>query len=264
MVKQKAHNLQNRVQSPVPLTQTTKLIIEIRPAVGGIEASLFAEQLLRMYSKFATKMGWTFEIMCANSFEGGGVKEVSMLVEGKDVKRWLVHEAGVHRVQRIPQTETRGRIHTSTVTVVTLATCDSVDQVQLVPSELKVETMRAGGAGGQHVNTTDSAVRITHLPSGVTACSSKKSQHQNKANAMTLLKHRLAALAKANMLSEQRSLRKAQVGTGNRTEKMRTYNFTQDRVTDHKSKISIKGANKILNGELKPFLLKLDAPPRPK
>ncbi|XXN19725.1 MAG: PCRF domain-containing protein [Candidatus Hodgkinia cicadicola] len=247
----------------MPLAQPTKLIIEIRPAVGGVEASLFAEQLFRMYNKFAAKMGWNSDIMCVTAFEGGGVKEASILVEGNNVTQWLTHEAGVHRVQRVPQTETRGRTHTSTVTVVILAAASDADQVKLVPSELKIETMRAGGAGGQHVNTTDSAVRITHLPSGVTACSSKKSQHQNKANAMALLKHRLAALAKANMLCERRSLRKAQAGGGDRTEKMRTYNFIQDRVTDHKLRISVKGISKILNGELRSFILKLNAQTHP-
>lgn len=159
----------------------------------------------------------------------------------------------------MPQTEAKSRVHTSAVKVAVLAAADDVDQIQLLPSELKIETMRASGAGGQHVNTTDSAVRITHLPSGVTACSSKKSQHQNRAKAMALLKYRLITLTKFNMLCSQRELRKAQVGSGSRTEKMRTYNFAQDRVTDHKLKVSSSGVDRILNGELKSFVSKLIA-----
>ncbi|XXN13758.1 MAG: PCRF domain-containing protein [Candidatus Hodgkinia cicadicola] len=242
---------------PLAQTQASKFVIEIKPGVGGVEASVFAEQLLRMYNKFAAKMGWNCEVVCATAAEGGGVKEASLLIEGKDIGTWLAHEPGVHRVQRVPQTESKGRVHTSTATVAVLAAVNDISQIQLLQSELKIETMRASGAGGQHVNTTDSAVRITHLPSGITACSSKKSQHQNKASAMALLKHRLMSLAKSNMLSEQRELRKAQVRTAERTEKVRTYNFVQDRVTDHKLKISISGVNKVLDGELKLFITKL-------
>lgn len=171
----------------------------------------------------------------------------------------MAHEPGVHRVQRVPRTETKGRVHTSAVTVAILTAVGNVDRIQLLPSELKIETMRAGGAGGQHVNTTDSAVRITHLPSGVTACSSKKSQHQNRAKAMALLKYRLVTLTRFNMLCSQRELRKAQVGSGDRTEKVRTYNFARDVVTDHKFKISSSGVDKILSGELKSFVSKLIA-----
>ncbi|AHL31001.1 MAG: putative peptide chain release factor RF1 [Candidatus Hodgkinia cicadicola] len=259
MAKRKAHNLQNRVRVPVALAQAAKTVIELKPGVGGAEASLFAEQLLRMYVKFAIKMGWSCDVMCANSAEAGGIKEASLLIAGKDAALWLAHEPGVHRVQRVPQTEAKSRVHTSAVKVAVLAAADDVDQIQLLPSELKIETMRASGAGGQHVNTTDSAVRITHLPSGVTACSSKKSQHQNRAKAMALLKYRLITLTKFNMLCSQRELRKAQVGSGSRTEKMRTYNFAQDRVTDHKLKVSSSGVDRILNGELKSFVSKLIA-----
>lgn len=260
MAKRKAHNLQTRVRVPAaPNAQTAKTVIELKPGVGGAEASLFAEQLLRMYVKFAIRMGWNCDIICASSAEGGGIKEASLLIAGKDAALWLAHEPGVHRVQRVPQTETKGRVHTSAVTVAILAAVDDVDQVQLLPSELKIETMRASGAGGQHVNTTDSAVRITHLPSGVTACSSKKSQHQNRAKAMALLKYRLITLTKSNMLCSQRKLRRAQVGSGDRTEKMRTYNFARDSVTDHKLRISSSGVDKILNGELKSFVSKLMA-----
>ncbi|XXM90112.1 PCRF domain-containing protein [Candidatus Hodgkinia cicadicola] len=240
-------------------TQIPKLALEIRPGVGGAESCLFAEQLFRMYSKFANKMGWDCEVACVNAAEGGGLKEASLIIAGKDIERWLAHEAGVHRVQRVPQTEAKGRVHTSTATVAVLSVMDDVERIQILPSEIKIETMRASGAGGQHVNTTDSAVRITHLPSGVTACSSKKSQHQNRANAMALLKYRLAALTKASMVCKQRDLRKMQVGAGDRTEKMRTYNFVQDRVTDHRLKVTINDVGKILNGELARFVIKLES-----
>ncbi|AUG34183.1 Peptide chain release factor 1 [Candidatus Hodgkinia cicadicola] len=259
MAKRKAHNLQNGVRFPVAPAQTAKIVVELKPGVGGTEASLFAEQLLRMYVKFAIKMSWSCDIMCANSAEGGGIKEASLLIAGKDASAWLAHEPGVHRVQRVPQTETKGRVHTSAVTVAILTAVDGVDQIQLLPSELKIETMRASGAGGQHVNTTDSAVRITHLPSGITACSSRRSQHQNRAKAMALLKYRLITLTRFNVLGSQRELRKAQVGNGDRTEKTRTYNFARDVVTDHKFKVSSSGVDKILNGELKPFVSKLMA-----
>ncbi len=197
--------------------------------------------------------------MCASVDEGGGVKEASLLVEGEDAAFWLAYEPGVHRVQRVPRTEAKGRVHTSAATVAILTAADNINRIQLVPSELKIETMRASGAGGQHVNTTDSAVRITHLPSGVTACSSKKSQHQNKAEAMASLKYRLITLARANMLASQRELRKAQTGAGDRTEKVRTYNLARDKVTDHKLKVSSSGVGKVLNGELKQFVTKLIA-----
>ncbi|AUG33879.1 Peptide chain release factor 1 [Candidatus Hodgkinia cicadicola] len=259
MAKRKAHNLQNRVRFPVAPAQTAKVVVELKPGAGGAEASLFAEQLLRMYVKFAIKMSWSCDIMCASSAEGGGIKEASLLIAGKDAIVWLAHEPGVHRVQRVPQTETKGRVHTSAVTVAILTAVDNADQIRLLPSELKIETMRASGAGGQHVNTTDSAVRITHLPSGITACSSRRSQHQNRAKAMALLKCRLITLTRSNMLCSQRELRKAQVGNGDRTEKMRTYNFARDMVTDHKLKISSSGVDKILNGELKSFVSKLMA-----
>ncbi|XXM93290.1 MAG: PCRF domain-containing protein [Candidatus Hodgkinia cicadicola] len=239
--------------------QAAKLVMEIKPGAGGVEASLFAEQLLRMYNKFAAKMGWSCDVIYIAAAEGGGVKEASLLIEGEDAATWLAYERGVHRVQRVPQTETKGRVHTSTVSIAILDAINDISRIELVPSELKIETMRASGAGGQHVNTTDSAVRITHLPSGVVACSSKKSQHQNRANAIALLKYRLLTLAKSNALSVRRDLRRAQIKSGGRTEKMRTYSLAQDRITDHRFKVSVSGVSKVLNGELKPLIIKLAA-----
>jgi len=171
----------------------------------------------------------------------------------------LKHEAGVHRVQRVPRTETKGRIHTSTATVAVLPAASDCHQIDVVSSDLKIETMRSTGAGGQHVNTTDSAVRITHLPTGTTACSSQRSQHQNRTKAMALLKQRLAALSKSVVLGDRAQSRRTQIGSGDRTEKVRTYSFMQDKVTDHKHKVVASGVNKILNGDLKLFVAKLMA-----
>ncbi|XXM93616.1 peptide chain release factor-like protein [Candidatus Hodgkinia cicadicola] len=236
-----------------------KLVVEIRQGVGGLEASLFAEQLLKMYERFALKMCWSAETICVTPAFGGGVKEASILIAGEGSNLWLKHEAGVHRVQRVPRTETRGRVHTSTATVAVLPAASDGDQIEIATSDLKVETMRSTGAGGQHVNTTDSAVRITHLPTGTTACCSQRSQHQNRAKAMAMLKHRLVALSKLVASCNRAQSRRAQIGSGDRTEKMRTYSFMQDKVTDHKRKVVASGVNKILNGDLKLFVTKLMA-----
>lgn len=226
------------------------VILEIRQGVGGDEASLFVAELFRMYQRYAERHGWKTEILSLHPTEKGGIKEVIALIKGKGVYSRLKYESGVHRVQRVPETESSGRIHTSTVTVAVLPEAEEVD-IEIKPEELKIETMRAGGAGGQHVNTTDSAVRITHIPTGmVVTCQDERSQLQNKMKAMQILRARLKdyyeRLEKEKIAKE----RKEQVGTGERSEKIRTYNFPQNRVTDHRVNYTSYRINDIMDGDL--------------
>ena len=226
------------------------VIVEIRGGAGGEEAALFAGVLMRMYSMYAESRRWKVEIMNANETELGGYKEVSFMVEGEGAYSRLKYESGVHRVQRVPETETAGRIHTSTVTVAVLPEAEEVE-VDINPADLQIDTYRSGGAGGQHVNKTESAIRITHLPTGlVVECQDERSQHKNKEKAMKVLRSRLYE----KMLEEQNqqiaSDRKSQVGTGDRSERIRTYNYPQGRVTDHRIGLTLYKIEQILNGDL--------------
>lgn len=225
-------------------------IFEIRAGTGGDEAALFAADLFRMYIRYAESLGWRIDTLSASETDGGGFKEVIASISGTDVFSRFKYEKGVHRVQRVPTTESQGRIHTSTVTVAVMPEAEEVD-VEIKNEELRIDVMRAGGPGGQSVNTTDSAVRITHLPSGlVVQCQDEKSQHKNKAKAMTVLRSRLYDLEQERVNAERSSERRSQVGTGERSEKIRTYNFPQSRVTDHRAGVTLHKLDQVMAGEL--------------
>ncbi|WP_289041619.1 peptide chain release factor 1 [uncultured Aliiroseovarius sp.] len=224
-------------------------MIEIRPGTGGDEAGLFAADLLRMYQRYAEARGWKFEIMEQSLSELGGVKEVVAHVKGDGVFARLKYESGVHRVQRVPETESGGRIHTSAATVAVLPEAEDVD-IQIDANDLRIDTMRSSGAGGQHVNTTDSAVRITHLPTGIVVTSSEKSQHRNRDIAMQVLKTRLFDLERQRVDEARAADRKAQVGSGDRSERIRTYNFPQGRMTDHRINLTLYKLDQIIAGDL--------------
>lgn len=223
-------------------------ILEIRAGTGGDEAALFAGDLLRMYEKYAASQGWKFEMMDASAADVGGFKEVSASVSGKGVFAKFKFEAGVHRVQRVPETESGGRIHTSAATVAVMPEAEDVD-IEIRQEDIRIDTMRASGAGGQHVNTTDSAVRITHIPTGIVVTSSEKSQHQNRDRAMKVLRARLYEAERDRLANERAEDRKAQVGSGDRSERIRTYNFPQGRVTDHRINLTLHKLDQILAGD---------------
>lgn len=224
--------------------------LEIRAGAGGQEASLFAADLLRMYTNYAMKHNWRVSIVSTSETDLGGYREIVLHIEGKDVYGHLKYESGVHRVQRVPVTEASGRIHTSTATVAVLPEADEVE-FHINPADLRIDVYRSGGAGGQHVNTTDSAVRITHIPTGVVvACQDERSQHKNKAKALKMLASRLAAAHKEKQESEMSQKRKDLVGGGMRAEKVRTYNFPQNRVTDHQVDVTLKKLDMVLEGDL--------------
>jgi peptide chain release factor 1 len=226
------------------------ILLEIRAGTGGEEAGLFAGDLFRMYSKFSEKQNWRMEILSRHYTGVGGFKEIIALIEGKGVYSRLKFESGVHRVQRVPATESQGRIHTSTVTVAILPEAEEVD-VQIDPNDLRIDIFRSSGPGGQSVNTTDSAVRITHLPTGmVVSCQDEKSQHKNKAKALKILRARLMDKAQQEKQMEISEKRRNQVGTGERSERIRTYNFSQGRVTDHRIGLTLYRLESILEGEL--------------
>jgi peptide chain release factor 1 len=224
-------------------------MIEIRPGTGGDEAALFAGDLLRMYQRYAESRGWQFEIIEEQSTELGGIKEVVGHIKGENVFARLKYESGVHRVQRVPATESGGRIHTSAATVAVLPEAVDVD-IQIDANDLRIDTMRSSGAGGQHVNTTDSAVRITHIPSGIVVTSSEKSQHRNREIAMQVLKTRLYDMERQRIDSERSADRKSQVGSGDRSERIRTYNFPQGRMTDHRINLTLYKLDQIMQGDL--------------
>jgi peptide chain release factor 1 len=225
-------------------------IMEIRAGTGGDEASLFAAELYRMYSRYAERCGWRIEALDTNATELGGIKEIVFSVQGQDVYRHLKYEAGVHRVQRVPETEASGRIHTSAASVAVLPEPEDVD-IEIAPDDLRIDVFRSGGRGGQHVNTTDSAVRITHLPTGVVvSCQDERSQHKNKAKAMRVLKARLLEHARQQAQSDRAAQRKSMVRSGDRSEKIRTYNYPQNRVTDHRIGLTVHALEEVLAGDL--------------
>ena len=224
-------------------------MIEIRPGTGGDEAALFAADLLRMYQRYSEAQGWKFEIIEENLTELGGIKELIGHITGENVFARLKYESGVHRVQRVPTTESGGRIHTSAATVAVLPEAEEVD-IDIPATDIRIDTMRASGAGGQHVNTTDSAVRITHLPTGLMVTSSEKSQHRNREIAMSVLRARLFDLERQRMDNERAADRKAQVGSGDRSERIRTYNFPQGRVTDHRINLTLYKLDQVIAGDL--------------
>ena len=225
-------------------------IVEIRAGTGGLEASLFCADLFKMYEKVCSKKKWKLEIINISKSEAGGFKEVIFSVNGHDIYSYLKYESGVHRVQRIPETETQGRVHTSAATVAVLPEAEEVD-IEIKDSDLRIDVFRAGGPGGQSVNTTDSAVRITHIPSGVVVSQQdEKSQHKNKAKALKILRSRVYETEKRKKDQERSSNRRSQIGTGDRSERIRTYNFPQGRVTDHRINLTLHKLDEFLSGEI--------------
>ena len=224
-------------------------MLEIRPGTGGDEAALFAGDLLRMYQRYAEAQGWGFDLIESQMTELGGVKEVVAHITGQNVFARLKFESGVHRVQRVPTTESGGRIHTSAATVAVLPEAEDVD-IEINANDLRIDTMRSSGAGGQHVNTTDSAVRITHIPTGIVVTSSEESQHRNRDKAMQVLKARLYDMERSRMDNERSADRAAQVGSGDRSERIRTYNFPQGRMTDHRINLTLYRLEAVMQGDL--------------
>ena len=224
-------------------------MLEIRPGTGGEEAALFAGDLARMYQRYAEARGWRWEVIEEQPTELGGLRELVVRIEGDNVFARLKYESGVHRVQRVPETESGGRIHTSAATVAVLPEAEAVD-IDIAAADIRIDTMRASGAGGQHVNTTDSAVRITHIPTGIVVTSSEKSQHRNREIAMNVLRTRLFDLERQKAADARASDRKAQVGSGDRSERIRTYNFPQGRMTDHRIGLTLYRLEQILAGDL--------------
>ncbi|HKV97149.1 MAG TPA: peptide chain release factor 1 [Gammaproteobacteria bacterium] len=234
------------------------LFLEIRAGTGGDEAALFAGDLFRMYARYAETRGWRLEVMSENPGEHGGYKEIISRVIGQGAYSRLKFESGVHRVQRVPQTEAQGRIHTSACTVAILPEVEALEDVEINPADLRVDTFRSSGAGGQHVNKTDSAVRLTHIPSGIVVeCQDERSQHKNRARALSLLKAKLLETEREKQRSAQAQSRKLQVGSGDRSERIRTYNFPQGRVTDHRINLTLYKLDDILQGKLDELIVPL-------
>jgi len=244
-----------RLLLPKDPNDERNVVLEIRAGAGGNEASLFAEELFRMYSRYAERRGWKVEVLSASRSEIGGLKEIVALVQGRGAYSRLKYEGGVHRVQRVPETEAAGRIHTSTVTVAVLPEAEEVEVAIDEAKDLRIDVFRASGPGGQSVNTTDSAVRITHLPTGlVVTCQDEKSQHKNKAKALKILRARLLERARAEQQAALAQNRRSMVGSGERAEKIRTYNFPQSRVTDHRIGLTLHALDRVLDGELDPII----------
>jgi peptide chain release factor 1 len=240
-----------RLLLPTDPNDQRNIFLEVRAGTGGLEAGIFAGDLLRMYSRYAESRGWKVEIMSAQEGEAGGYREVIARIIGQGAYSRLKFESGAHRVQRVPATESQGRIHTSACTVAILPEIEEVDAIDINPNDLRIDTYRSSGAGGQHVNTTDSAIRITHLPSGIVVeCQDERSQHKNKARAMSLLGARLLEAERSAQRSQQAAERKLQVGTGDRSERIRTYNFPQGRVTDHRIGLTLYDLDSIIEGDL--------------
>jgi peptide chain release factor 1 len=240
-----------RMLVPVDPLDDHNVFLEIRAAAGGDEAAIFAGDLQRMYSRYAERRGWSVEPVSQSRGEHGGYREVVSRIAGRRVYAKLKFESGTHRVQRVPATESQGRIHTSTCTVAVLPEIAEVESVEINPAELRVDTYRSSGAGGQHVNKTDSAVRITHLPTGIVVeCQDERSQHKNRARAMALLRARLLAAERERQTAEKATRRRLQVGTGDRSERIRTYNFPQGRLTDHRIDLTLYRLDSIVDGDL--------------
>jgi peptide chain release factor 1 len=271
LAKEEVRELENRLREtqerlrfllvPRDPLDEKNIIMEIRAGTGGDEAALFAANLFRMYSRFAETKGWKFEIMSSNETELGGLKEIVFSVNGNNVYENLRYESGVHRVQRVPETENSGRIHTSAVTVAVLPEADETE-INIKPEDLRIDVMRAGGPGGQCVNTTDSAVRIIHLPTGITVhCQDEKSQLKNKSKAMRILRARIYEAESEKAAAERASTRRSQVGSGDRSERIRTYNFPQNRITDHRINLTLYKLDMMIQGEVTELLdaLKMSA-----
>lgn len=227
------------------------IYLEIRAGTGGDEAAIFSGDLFKMYARYAETQGWQVEIMSENSGEHGGFKEIIARIVGKGAYSKLKFESGAHRVQRVPETESQGRVHTSACTVAIIPQVDDIEAIDINPKDLKIDTFRASGAGGQHVNKTDSAIRITHLPTGVVVeCQDERSQHKNKAKAMSMLSSRLLAAEQEKQQAEQSQSRRLQVGSGDRSERIRTYNYPQGRITDHRINLTLYKLEEIMQGDL--------------
>ncbi|MEW6330936.1 MAG: peptide chain release factor 1 [Pseudomonadota bacterium] len=252
--QQLIENLESEIQTlllPKDPNDNRNIFLEIRAAAGGDESAIFAGDLFRMYNYYAGNHGWEVEVMNQSPGEHGGYKEIIARIAGKDVYSRLKFESGAHRVQRVPATEAQGRIHTSTCTVAVLPEAEEIDAIAINPAELKVDTFRASGAGGQHVNKTDSAIRITHLPTGIVVeCQDERSQHKNRSRAMSILSARLLEAEQRKQREQEAATRKSLVGTGDRSERIRTYNFPQGRVTDHRINLTLYKLDQVMEGKL--------------
>ena len=239
-------------------SDSSNVFLEIRAGTGGDEAAIFSGDLYRMYHRYAEQKGWSVEVLSERAGEHGGFKEVISRVVGQDVYSHLKFESGAHRVQRVPETESQGRIHTSACTVAVLPEIEEVDSIEIRKEDLRVDTFRSSGAGGQHVNTTDSAVRLTHLPTGIVVeCQDERSQHKNRARAMSLLQAKLLSAEQENQRASQASERRSLVGSGDRSERIRTYNFPQGRITDHRINLTLYKLDEVVSGDLDPLIVPL-------
>jgi peptide chain release factor 1 len=252
--EQQDDDLQKQLQIlllPTDPNDSSNIFLEIRAGTGGDEAAIFSGDLAKMYHRYAEKQGWNIELINENRGDHGGFKEIIMRVTGKNVYSQLKFESGAHRVQRVPETESQGRVHTSACTVAVMPEVDSVDEIEINSADLRIDTFRASGSGGQHVNKTDSAIRITHLPTGVVVeCQDERSQHKNRARAMSLLQSRLLTAEQDKQNAEQAAERKLQVGSGDRSERIRTYNYPQGRMTDHRINLTLYKLEEIMQGGL--------------
>ncbi len=249
--------IENLLVPPDP-NDSRNIILELRAGTGGDEAALFVADCARMYHNYATHKKWKFEVISASSSELGGYKEYIVSLSGPNVHRFMQYEAGTHRVQRVPETETQGRVHTSAITVAVLLEPNEDEKIEIEEKDLRIDTYRASGAGGQHVNRTDSAVRITHIPTGtVVACQEERSQHKNKEKAMRLLSARIGEEMRSKAHAEMSAARLSQVGSGDRSERIRTYNFPQNRVTDHRINLTLYKLDRVMEGDLDDLTLPL-------